>query len=766
VVDASGSYLFTGLSNGSYLLSPSLAGWTFTPATLSVTVNGANMVGQNFAGTPVSVGVSVPGYVFAFPAQAILQVGGTYSVDVSAFNGDATPGMAPALRSSDAGVATVAGTVVTARGEGQAEILGGAPELVLSTVTVVAAANAPAPGLGLQLGGLRSALLLRVGALEQLLPRVFDAGGRQVQAPVTYLSSNPAAATVGSDGTVRAVAVGRTSIRVTLQADPGVTFDTQVVVVGTSTGPTPPDCSSDEVYALKGWQRVNLWAGGRGYDDRRPVFHSCSWTLETTNVGTWSSSNPAVASVDAWGHVTPHSCGETWIRFAPVPGYFIEDVPASTWVVVEPDWRGSWRCDEITTPAMFSKGEKAAATIVSLFGERPQFISGGGGYDAPMNFDPSRFGPYRSTQSEVSLDAACFHPWVPGVAQYLSCDANNLVYSDSPLDQVVLRKIQCVRQSYQPVCTANPPVVKDPCNVAGGWSYAVAEGTCTGLLTADTTYFGISQPAASGGGPILDPNTGEAIGTFDPATCNLSLGSLPSNACGGPYPLQATVRNGAGTSTAPDWLIDGTTCLCSATRGVALQRQCSTRGACLQLKVELGTQCGSGKSVSFSAKNTCEASVIGRVCLEQSDGTVKCGEKTYDPDQTVAGHFVCDGTGQYQLWATDPGDGSDCRGATKCTDRDPLARCKCSDRRSCLRMTKTIGVACGFDDSVCLDVENTCAYPVATRVCLDQLVGAPVCDFWFAEPGQAPVPLYVDHGTGTYRVWATDPLDAGSCRGY
>ncbi len=54
--NASGAYTLTGLGNGTYTLTPSLGGYTFSPASRSVTVNGANVTGQNFTGTPGSGG--------------------------------------------------------------------------------------------------------------------------------------------------------------------------------------------------------------------------------------------------------------------------------------------------------------------------------------------------------------------------------------------------------------------------------------------------------------------------------------------------------------------------------------------------------------------------------------------------------------------------------------------------------------------------------------------------------------------------------------
>ena len=63
--NASGQYSFTGLANGSYTLTPSLSGYTFSPTSLSVAVNGANVTGRNFTGTATSTSAQLllnPGF--------------------------------------------------------------------------------------------------------------------------------------------------------------------------------------------------------------------------------------------------------------------------------------------------------------------------------------------------------------------------------------------------------------------------------------------------------------------------------------------------------------------------------------------------------------------------------------------------------------------------------------------------------------------------------------------------------------------------------
>lgn len=49
--DNSGNYTFSGAQNGSYTIAPSISGYTFTPTSQSVTVNGANLAGNNFTAT-------------------------------------------------------------------------------------------------------------------------------------------------------------------------------------------------------------------------------------------------------------------------------------------------------------------------------------------------------------------------------------------------------------------------------------------------------------------------------------------------------------------------------------------------------------------------------------------------------------------------------------------------------------------------------------------------------------------------------------------
>jgi fibronectin type 3 domain-containing protein len=51
--NSSGAYSFTGLANGSYTVTPTNTGFTFTPVNQIATVNGANVAGVNFTAVAV-----------------------------------------------------------------------------------------------------------------------------------------------------------------------------------------------------------------------------------------------------------------------------------------------------------------------------------------------------------------------------------------------------------------------------------------------------------------------------------------------------------------------------------------------------------------------------------------------------------------------------------------------------------------------------------------------------------------------------------------
>jgi invasion protein IalB len=56
--DSSGNYTFSGLPNGTFTMTPSHSGFTFTPGSQSMAINGANVTGVNFTGTSQTFTIS------------------------------------------------------------------------------------------------------------------------------------------------------------------------------------------------------------------------------------------------------------------------------------------------------------------------------------------------------------------------------------------------------------------------------------------------------------------------------------------------------------------------------------------------------------------------------------------------------------------------------------------------------------------------------------------------------------------------------------
>lgn len=56
--DGNGAFTFTSLANGSYTLTPSLAGYTFTPPAISVVIDNGSVIEQNFVAASLGSGGS------------------------------------------------------------------------------------------------------------------------------------------------------------------------------------------------------------------------------------------------------------------------------------------------------------------------------------------------------------------------------------------------------------------------------------------------------------------------------------------------------------------------------------------------------------------------------------------------------------------------------------------------------------------------------------------------------------------------------------
>jgi hypothetical protein len=81
--DASGNFSFTGLANGSYTVTPTKTGYTFSPTSAPATVNGANVTGMSFTATAIPA-YSISGNLSAAAASATVTLSGAASATTTA----------------------------------------------------------------------------------------------------------------------------------------------------------------------------------------------------------------------------------------------------------------------------------------------------------------------------------------------------------------------------------------------------------------------------------------------------------------------------------------------------------------------------------------------------------------------------------------------------------------------------------------------------------------------------------------------------------
>ena len=57
-----GTYAFAGLRSGSYTITPSMTGYTFSPTSISATISSSNLPGENFTSSSTT---STPSYILS-----------------------------------------------------------------------------------------------------------------------------------------------------------------------------------------------------------------------------------------------------------------------------------------------------------------------------------------------------------------------------------------------------------------------------------------------------------------------------------------------------------------------------------------------------------------------------------------------------------------------------------------------------------------------------------------------------------------------------
>jgi subtilisin family serine protease len=105
---STGSYTLGGLANGSYTLTPSLSGYTFTPASRSVTVNGGNVAAQHFSASPVGGGSQTYANDTDYTINDRATVDSPIVVSGRSGNGSATTPVSMTIRHTYIGDLTVA----------------------------------------------------------------------------------------------------------------------------------------------------------------------------------------------------------------------------------------------------------------------------------------------------------------------------------------------------------------------------------------------------------------------------------------------------------------------------------------------------------------------------------------------------------------------------------------------------------------------------------------------------------------------------------
>jgi uncharacterized protein DUF4082/Big-like domain-containing protein len=127
---ATGAYTFTGLVNGSYTVTPSKSGFSFTPASQNVIINGANLAAVNFASAAVTLA--------SVALQPATVTGGASSTGTATLSTAAPAGGAVvALQSSNSSVAQLPPSVTIPAGSTSATFTIGTAPVPANTSVII-----------------------------------------------------------------------------------------------------------------------------------------------------------------------------------------------------------------------------------------------------------------------------------------------------------------------------------------------------------------------------------------------------------------------------------------------------------------------------------------------------------------------------------------------------------------------------------------------------------------------------------------------------
>ncbi|MFL5542311.1 MAG: Ig-like domain-containing protein, partial [Longimicrobiaceae bacterium] len=240
--------------------------------------------------------------VTVIPDSVVLVTGATGDFSAVAYDstGNVLTGRTITWTSSDSVVVTVGPTgTVTAVSPGTARVTATVEGVGGSARVIVAP---PPPAAVARVAVSPDSVVLQPGQTGDFDAAAYDAEGHVLTGrPVTWTSSDSTVATVGTGGGVTAVSPGTARITATVE---GIGGFAKVIVVA------PPPAAVARVGVVP--DSLVLDPGGSG--DFDAVAYDAAGNVLTGRAVTWTSSDSAVAVVDAHGRVTGVSSGSARVR--------------------------------------------------------------------------------------------------------------------------------------------------------------------------------------------------------------------------------------------------------------------------------------------------------------------------------------------------------------------------------------------------------------------------------------------------------------------